>query len=254
MKQNLNNTELETISAWMDGELDPDESRQVECRVQEDPDWAEAYRQFQMVDTALDCMETPSVPDALKSKIVASASLRSRSDVLRKILTAVSVAAVIAISVSIYLHMGNPPEENTGTTAVQVVDEFASQGLPLFLEGAVTDDLPLETRIYIETGGSLADTIENKDSGAWAKLDEQLKTYARKQARAFLDIDSEQYQELIERHKTANDSSNREIWIVRVAQSLSPAEKKRLKKLSLTERARFFMQRKQEMLQEEQKK
>ena len=62
--------DLEKISAWMDGELDPQQGREVQKRIDEDPEWKQAYRQLQEVDEVLGKWEVPATPNYLAGRII----------------------------------------------------------------------------------------------------------------------------------------------------------------------------------------
>jgi len=83
----------------MDGELSPEQEREVQQRINEDPDWARAYRQLQDVDTALGQWEVPATPNNLASRIIRNS--KPKTLLLRAVrwVTPLAAAAIVVLMV-----------------------------------------------------------------------------------------------------------------------------------------------------------
>jgi hypothetical protein len=107
MANSFSQLDLEKISAWMDGELSPEQEREVQQRIDDDVEWAQAYRQLQEVDKALGQWDVPAIPDGLASKIIRNTKHKPLLLRAAKWVAPLATAAVIVLMVLV-LQQSNP--------------------------------------------------------------------------------------------------------------------------------------------------
>ena len=71
MSCQLPQRDVDDLSAYLDGELPPARSAEVARLIRQEPAWAEALREMQDVDAALDAYAAPAPPADLAERIVA---------------------------------------------------------------------------------------------------------------------------------------------------------------------------------------
>ena len=128
-------SELEELSAWMDGELDTPAAERVARLVREDPRWRATFEQFRAVDASLAASPPASPAGDLADRITAAAYRRRVWARAARI--AAPAAAAAAIVLAVYLGRPRPlsPVEEEVTQILSDVaseDRFIVQNLTLF--------------------------------------------------------------------------------------------------------------------------
>ena len=138
--------DLEELSAWLDGELEPSAAGRVERMVATDPDWRATHEQFLAVDAAMKLLPPARPRRDLADRIVSRAFRRRR--VVRAVAVAVPLAAAAGIIVAILLAWpGKPPaREAPGglATGVEEVQKNALAEKPVTQEALAAVELEIE--------------------------------------------------------------------------------------------------------------
>lgn len=127
-------SDLEALSAWMDGELPADQSQRVAGLVRQDPRWRAAHQDFLAVDAALDRLQTPAPGGELTDRICRAA--RRRRPVARAARLLAPLAAAAAVVIAVWL----------GSTPPGPVSPNALEGI--FAEALA--DVPEEDHLMVE--------------------------------------------------------------------------------------------------------
>ena len=106
-------SDLEQLSAWMDGELDPPAGESVARLVREDPIWRATWEEFQALDSALEACP-PVRPRRDLTDLIVRAARRQRLW-RRAVRIAAPLAAAAAVILAVYLAW---PQEQTPPTAL----------------------------------------------------------------------------------------------------------------------------------------
>jgi len=106
-------SDLEQLSAWMDGELDASAAEGVARLVREDPAWRAAWEEFRAVDSALDLCPPVGPRRDLTEEIVQAA--RRQRLLRRAVRIAAPLAAAAAVIIAVYLAW---PQQQTPPTAL----------------------------------------------------------------------------------------------------------------------------------------
>jgi len=99
MTNSFSQPDLEKLSAWMDGELAPEQELEVRKLVSEDPSWAQAYRQLQETDEVLDHWKIPATPDYLAARIIRNSKPKHLLLRVVKWASPLAAAAVIVLMI-----------------------------------------------------------------------------------------------------------------------------------------------------------
>ncbi len=122
MSFSLAQSELEQLTAYLDGELPPQEAQQVRQLIDSDPAWADAYRQMNSLSAAMDLVQVPAVRAGLADEIVAKVQARGPATPVRVIRLLVPLAAAAAIVVAAlvaYPKFFKPAGPDGGTQVVK---------------------------------------------------------------------------------------------------------------------------------------
>ncbi len=102
----LTQSEIEDLSAYMDGELPADQAAAVDHSLKINPAWRETRRDFQEVDGLLDCYTAPPVSAELTGRIMSAVTKHARR---RQVWRAVSwfapataAAAIVLIGLAVF--------------------------------------------------------------------------------------------------------------------------------------------------------
>ncbi len=119
MTRRLEQREIEDLSAWLDGELAPQEAHRLEQAVAGDAALAEARRELQKLDELLEAYTVPAPADDLADRVASGVRRARRQAVVirlaRWLVPAAAAAAVIIAAVLMNLAgTGEPP---SGTPA-----------------------------------------------------------------------------------------------------------------------------------------
>ena len=99
----------ETLSAYLDGELSPEETARVEQALRADPALEAELTTLRALDAALDVLPGCAAPDDLEQRVRAALTTRRRG---RLVMLVSAVAAAAAILVAVLLGQGT--EEQAG--------------------------------------------------------------------------------------------------------------------------------------------
>ncbi|MBS3820470.1 MAG: hypothetical protein GVY16_03775 [Planctomycetes bacterium] len=272
MIRTLTQSEWDDLSAWIDGELPDVRADEVAARVADDSAWQQAHRQLQDLDAALDAWEAPAPQVDLAERIIAEArTQRQPAKIIRlAIPLTAAAAAIVLIAVGVAtLEQTTGPETTPDkpiaagppAAAKPPVDEtipetFVVQGVDVFtVTPAPADDL--HTRADAITGGSLCEALGGSQSTEerWAQLSGEQQDNARQQAMAFLRMDPDEQQTLLDDYAkaVAEDPEARQAWQQRsrwlkvVIDSFTAQEKQALRDASPAERARLIIRRRQQL-------
>lgn len=151
----LGQSELEQIVAWLDGELSLQEADQVAARVQSDPAWSAAAREFRQLDQLLDGWQAPALPRDLTGEVLARARRKPALPAWVR-LTAPLAAAAAIVLVAVAFHAMRPatPAKTGGAGTVATAnlavtddlarvvqsDQFLVENLDLFKDYDVLKD------------------------------------------------------------------------------------------------------------------
>ena len=134
-----NESDIEELTAWMDGELPPPRGQRVAERVRTDPDWRATWQDFQAVDAALNCLHPAEPPSDLTERIVRAARRREFGGRALRILAPLTAAAAVVLAVWLGApsRPGAPGPAVDGLVArtlrdVPEADQVIVEKLPLF--------------------------------------------------------------------------------------------------------------------------
>lgn len=169
----LSESDLELLSAWMDGELAADQAARVAGLVATEPPWRQAHREFLAIDAGLGAMPAPELRSELTDRIVNAA--RGQRRFRRIVAVAGSLAVAAAVVLAVWLvrpgQMAPPPEAPVARSPVE--DQI----------DAALIDVPAEDRFIVRKLGffreypdlaeyrELSDLADAKTLSELAKLD-----------------------------------------------------------------------------------
>ncbi len=237
MRTELTQTDLDDLSAYLDGELDAASTLRVEQLTSSDEAWREALAEMKSVDRAIDVFRTQShVPPHsanLVQRIVAAATPQ-RSRWLVRLGAPLAAAAAVAIVAFVLVGKDKPVTHN-------------NNGDKAALIATVLDEI---------SGGSLADAI--RQHPGWDKLTAEQKQTYRIEVLSYLQMTPEQQDQAINRFSELSKMSPEERkqhrlqaeWIQVVADSFSAEERKELSLMSPQARSRKMLLRKEELIRQ----
>ena len=100
-------SDIEDLSAWMDGELADADARRVAHLVEMDPAWTRAHRELKALDDALGAMPTPTPQRPLTDRIVHAATRRRARVRIVRIAAPLAAAAAILLAVLAANYLGD---------------------------------------------------------------------------------------------------------------------------------------------------
>ena len=112
-------SDIESLSAWMDGELPPDEAAHVAALVQSDPVWKATHREFLAVDEALEQLPPARPRQPLTDRIVRAATRRRSlaAQVIRIAAPLAAAAAIVLVVWTVWFAGDNRPPVAPGPIA-----------------------------------------------------------------------------------------------------------------------------------------
>ena len=257
MEPTLTEDEFQELSAWHDGELPPPRAEAVARNVQHDPAWAEANRQIERLDETLAGWSAPPVPDDLAEQICEAARKPSTEyRVLRLVrwLSPLAAAAAIVLAVTFLHHPAARQQEMH--TAQAVPEEFVREGLEVFdgLESGLTPAVRMTRQLNGQAPG-LYVIVPGQPPQRWDDLTDDQKQQLRRRALAFLELTPQQQKQILADYEQAvNTAQVRDAWRARwlgaVVESFTPAERQALRAMQPGQRARLFIQRRNELIQQ----
>lgn len=255
--QPLSENEFEQLSAWHDGELDPAEAEVVARKVAHEPAWSEANRQMLALEKVLDRDPAPGVPDDLATRICTAARQAPREHRILRLArwlapAAAAAAVLLVLTVFHQPHSQDPGQQLAGQA---LPEEFVREGIDVFggLDNGLTPQVRLSRELNDQTP-RLFVLVPGEPPQAWDDLSEAQKQQLRRRALAFLKLTPrQQKQVLADYEQLANTAQRQDAWRARwlgaVVESFTPEERSRLKTLAPGERARLFIQRRNELIQ-----
>jgi hypothetical protein len=275
MGHELTSSEWDDLSAWLDGELPAERAKEIEARVASDPAWADAHRDMQAVEAALDSWQAPAPGDDLAARIRQAARQQRRPLRIPRLAIPLSVAAaaVVLIAVGAAMLDTTPqpvgeatspvavaPADDDSSAAEAVPDAFVVQAIDVLAVASAPDSDDLHGRIREITGGSLSESIGAAETTEqrWAALTGEQRDEARQQALAFLKLDPDQQQQLVDSYAQAVAADpaaraawqQRSRWLKAVLESFTPEQKQALRAMSPAQRAEAFIRRRAELRQQ----
>ena len=116
MRQKLEQSDLDDLSAHLDGQLDADRAAGVAELIRSDPAWREAWDQLWALDRMLDVYDVPPAPGGLDDRILESVRARvRRRKVLRRVWPLAGAAAAAAAVIVVLLVNSAQPGPGTRT-------------------------------------------------------------------------------------------------------------------------------------------
>ena len=118
----LEQSDLEALSAWIDGELDAADAERVGRLVETDPAWGAVHRQFAALDEALEAMPAPRPRRGLARQIVRAATRRRLARRVIRIAAPLAAAAAVVVAVLALTSTERPPGGVEGKIARHLAD------------------------------------------------------------------------------------------------------------------------------------
>jgi len=126
MKRQPGQSELEDLSAYLDGELSPDRKAQVEALLLREPAWRAELAQLKAVDAALDAQVAPPAPADLPERVIGYVRRAQRHGrLVKRLRVAGAVAAAIVL---IAAALGRYVRPRTAPPPTRTADARAVQG------------------------------------------------------------------------------------------------------------------------------
>ena len=132
MKRALEQSELEDLGAYLDGELAPEQAQRVQQLLAQDPAWQEAAGRLKSLDEALGLYDVPACDNGLSERIIANVRKAGRvSPAIRIIRWVAPLAAAAAIVLAVLI--GNPWQTTKMTpSAGPSLETFTVENLDFF--------------------------------------------------------------------------------------------------------------------------
>jgi hypothetical protein len=265
MNDSLNEQQLADLSAWIDGELDIEQSSQIARRVRREPAWNKAFNDLTRLDDAMDAWTAPPAPDDLADRILQRVREpeKPHHHIIRRLSTFAAAAALI-LGVFLYVQqLTNGPSPSAPTparsypaaTAQMVPDELVRDGLGLFsrVDSRLTPQAHLSEVVNL---ASPQPSVEGDEKRVivWQQMTPQQKDRARRQAEQFLSLPYYQQQMILAEYEHARAMRRKQQiawevrWLKAVVDSLSPTDIEQLKDMTPHQRGRLFIQRRNELI------
>ena len=143
----LRQSQLEQISAYLDGELSADLSSRVAERIACDPAWSAVAKDFEKVNTLLEAWQTPPLRRDLTGAILARARQKRRPPGWLRIMAPLGTAA--AITVAVWVFHATHPAGRPAVNMVGLATPTGDDALPAELKRLVAD-VPQEDQFVVE--------------------------------------------------------------------------------------------------------
>ncbi len=153
--EKLEQSELEQLTAYVDGELPADEASVVAERIAADPTWAAVADELAKLDGLLDAWDAPPLRRDLTEAIVIRTAQRPGMPRWVRLAAPLATAAAVLLLVWAFRSFsGNPEEPEIASTPRQTVEQKLVGEL-----ATVIGDLSEEDRFAVEN----LDVLENYD-------------------------------------------------------------------------------------------
>ena len=145
MQTQLSQSDFDDLSAYLDGELPPDEASRVQQCIQTQAPWRQAYEELQSLAKAMDAYAVPAPAADLAQRIIAAArSQRSMPWFARAAWLAPAAAAAAIVIAAIVLRPTTQPvlpQTAQATPVTHVDDAFIVQTMDFFKDYDVVVNL-----------------------------------------------------------------------------------------------------------------
>ena len=153
MRQKLEQTELEELSAYCDGELDADRAARVERLIAAEPPWRQAHRELVDLDALLETWAVRPADDRLAYRAIRRVETASRPrPLIVRVLAASGSAAAVAAMILAMVALTRP-RPHTAVTPPTVVkrgvtaDDVAKVSVAQKTIDNVLKDVPVDDRL-----------------------------------------------------------------------------------------------------------
>ena len=146
-KRELTDSEIEELSAYMDGELPAQDAQRVVHNVATQPEWRQTLRDFKEVGQVLDTIEVPAAPEGLAGRVVSAVRRRQhRRHALRvgSWLAPAAAAAMVLIGLAIFNGTPNGHRSNNPanpTVSQELAKSAAFQAVPVKERPALQEEI-----------------------------------------------------------------------------------------------------------------
>ncbi len=174
MNEKLTQADYELLGAYLDGELDDSQSRQVASRLQGEPAMEQALRELKSLESALDAYQAPAPPPDLANRIIqAGRALPMQQPlVIRAIKWGAPLAAAAAVIVVVFAlssrhhpQVGSSPDNNRVTAQSQQVDEAVIENLDFFKSYETVETIAGNAQLVDADTMKALDRLENMPEG-----------------------------------------------------------------------------------------
>ena len=135
MERQLGQSDLDDLSAWLDGELDAGRADEVANLVLTDPLWRRTHAELVMLAAALDTCDVPSAPGDLADSIMARSrrwGRRSLSARVVRVAVPLAAAASVIVAVTFFaMHMRQLGSSSSPGADPQIARPAAASQQPL---------------------------------------------------------------------------------------------------------------------------
>lgn len=135
----LKPTELEQISAFLDGELPETQARQVAEMIERDPAWAAAANEFSRLDVLLEAWPTPRLAGDLTTSILSATRRKRPHPAWVQWMAPLAAAAAIVVAVTLFRPAPTAPGPKVADSTMQRTleavpqeDRFVVENLDVF--------------------------------------------------------------------------------------------------------------------------
>lgn len=257
MPVELSQSDQERLSAWMDGELTPDEAEIVARRVETDTAWSEAHKQLQSLDATLSQWQAPPPPADLAERVLSHARRKPEPVVYRLTRWALSAAAVLLIGAGLWMHFAqkrpvatgpNPNYQRGGMGGVP--ESFVRENAGLFqsMPENIPANGPVKMILRRPVGVTTQPGVRILN---WNQLTPQQQQTVRRRAVIFLRLSPQQQVRLLRAHERALQKAKlqrRMSWLRTVLESFTPEEHAKLLRMTPARRGEMFLRRRNELI------
>lgn len=177
----LQQSELEMLSAFMDGQVGDAQARELQRRIADDGAWAQAAQELRELNALLDTWQAPAVRPGLAGQIAHNARRQPRRRLAIPLwISGLSAAAALVIAFTVLVsskpadHASQPPVVQAGPTetpkvhdalaGIDTPDQFIVENLGFFREMEYAQAMA-EAEIDPQTLDAL-DTLDRQGRGS----------------------------------------------------------------------------------------
>ena len=172
MHDELTQDDLERLSAYLDGELDLADARQVRHHIESEAAWRDAAAELNALDETLDEYTAPRCPKGLSDRIIVATRQAhfQRTLLMRvvKIVAPMAAAAAVLAVIAMAYPWGQQPVGGNGpvvkVTPAQV-DEFVVDNLDFFKDYAAVETMAKNEDILDSSTLLAIEQLESQGGG-----------------------------------------------------------------------------------------